>query len=466
MKKKILYTAYALLFLIICAVPAALMPFVKAEDTKENRKLSQFPEIKKEDGSLNTDWAKEFDTYFSEHFGFRSDLVNAHNTMLDAVFGSSGEEDVIIGRDGWLYYSYTADDYMGTNRMSDWEIEDIAHTLKMMQDYTEKNGSKLIFAGVPNKNTIYPEYMPYNYLQAADKSDLERLEEVLEREGVNYCSLNNILKTQKTDSPDTLLYHKEDTHWNNYGAYTAYRALFDTVGMSKIDLEISGSSDTWEGDLRKMLFPDSDKKDQQIDYDFTPTYNYVGRFRGLDDIMIRTAGNGNGSILMFRDSFGEAILPFIAESCETAMFSRAVPYKLDTLEQEHFDTVIVEIVERNLKNLRKKAPEMPSPECGELNAVEISSDIVSGFNCTEDQDMIKVFGSFGKDTAPESVGRIYLKANGKTYEAFPVYECSEENGIKGFSVNIPDDEPDLQNIEYELIAEIDGRLVSNGSNKK
>ena len=57
MKKKILYTAYALLFLIICAVPAALMPFVKAEDTKENRKLSQFPEIKKEDreaGSLVT----------------------------------------------------------------------------------------------------------------------------------------------------------------------------------------------------------------------------------------------------------------------------------------------------------------------------------------------------------------------------------------------------------------------------
>ena len=462
MKKKILYTAYALLFLIICAVPAALMPFVKAEDTKENRKLSQFPEIKKEDGSLNTDWAKEFDTYFSEHFGFRSDLVNAHNTMLDTVFGSSGEEDVIIGRDGWLYYSYTADDYMGTNRMSDWEIEDIAHTLKMMQDYTEKNGSKLIFAGVPNKNTIYPEYMPYNYLQAADKSDLERLEEVLEREGVNYCSLTNILKTQKSDSPDTLLYHKEDTHWNNYGAYTAYRALFDTVGMSKIDLEISGSSDTWDGDLRKMLFPDSDKKDQQIDYDFTPTYNYVGRFRGLDDIMIRTAGNGNGSILMFRDSFGEAILPFIAESCETAMFSRAVPYKLDTLEQEHFDTVIVEIVERNLKNLRKSAPEMISPECEGISAASVSSELVSNVRVKEQSAITKLWGFFDESIPPESIGEIYAVIDGKTYEAFPVSESDKDTDTdrkrKGFSLNLP-----LEGInEYEIIARINGEFISTG----
>ena len=353
MKKKILYTAYALLFLIICAIPAAVMPFVKAEDTKENRKLSQFPEIKMEDGSLNTDWAKEFDTYFSEHFGFRRDLVNAHNTLLDTMFDSSGEDDVIIGKNGWLYYSYTADDYMGTDRMSDREIEETAHTLKMMQDYAEKNGSKLIFAGVPNKNTVYPEYMPYNYLERTEESDLERLEKALEKEGVNYCSLENVLKKQKNEDND-LLYHKEDTHWNNCGAYTAYKTLFDMAGMEKIDIQKSGVSDTWEGDLRKMLFPDSDKKDQQIDYDFTPTYNYVGRFRGLDDMQIRTSGNGKGSVLMFRDSFGEAILPYIAESTATAVFSRAVPYKLDMIEQEHFDTVIVEIVERNLKTLREQ----------------------------------------------------------------------------------------------------------------
>ena len=358
MKKKILYTAYARRFRIIGAVPAAIMPFVKAEDTKENRKLSKFPEIKKEDGSLNADWAKEFDTYFSEHFGFRSDLVNAHNTMLDTVFGSSGEDDVIIGKDGWLYYSNTVDDYMGTDRMSDREIEDTAQTLKKMQEYAENNGTKLIFACVPNKNTIYPEYMPYNYLERTEESDLERLEKVLSKESVNYCSLESILKEQKSTDSD-ILYHKEDTHWNNYGAYTAYNALFDLAGMDKIDIQKSGFSDTWEGDLRKMLFPDSDKKDKQIDYDFTPTYNYVGRFRRLDDMLIRTAGNGKGNVLMFRDSFGEAILPYIAESCQTAVFSRAVPYKLDMIEKEHFDTVIVEIVERNLDKLREQCPELP-----------------------------------------------------------------------------------------------------------
>ncbi len=63
---------------------------------------------------------------------------------------------------------------------------------------------------------------------------------------------------------------------------------------------------------------------------------------------------------MYRDSYGEAILPYMAECFNTAEFSRSEAYDLSGVGEG--DTVIVEIVERNLDRLQKYAPVMAAPE--------------------------------------------------------------------------------------------------------
>lgn len=47
-----------------------------------------------------------------------------------------------------------------------------------------------------------------------------------------------------------------------------------------------------------------------------------GRGHTPDSITIDTTGSGSGSLLMFRDSFGELLYPFMAASWAEARFSR------------------------------------------------------------------------------------------------------------------------------------------------
>jgi hypothetical protein len=47
-------------------------------------------------------------------------------------------------------------------------------------------------------------------------------------------------------------------------------------------------------------------------------------------------------------SFGSALIPYISAACSEVRYERAVPYRIDMLQQFPADWVIVEIAERNL----------------------------------------------------------------------------------------------------------------------
>lgn len=462
--KKIIYTIYIAVFIVICFLPGVLTIFAGEEENTEKRELSAFPDFITENGSINKNWTKEFDTYFSEHFAFRNKLVNINANLMNSVFKTSAENDVIVGKDDWLYYGYTADDFTGISPMEDWEIEDIAHVIKMMEDYSQKYNVKMIFAAVPNKNTIYPEYMPYNYIKSNNPSNLDRLEDKLSEIGADYCSLKNVLSDKKLQQPEKLLYHKTDTHWNNYGAYTAYQALCNSLGIENVNTYDEGMiENSWEGDLQKMLFPNSDFLDEQVNYNLNNSYSYMGRFRALDDMIINTScEEKENALLMFRDSFGEAILPFMADNFKTAQFSRIVPYGLNMIESGGYNYSVLEIVERNLANLRKYAPSIPSPECEETLNAEISDMEFASCYSTENNGYIKVYGEIDSEISENKSCKIYAGIDGKIYEAFPVYEeellGSSENKKHGYSLNII-----AENVnEAEIFVETDNGYISTG----
>ena len=91
-----------------------------------------------------------------------------------------------------------------------------------------------------------------------------------------------------------------------------------------------------------------------------------------DRIKIETINSGSheGNLLMFRDSFGNALYPFLADTFSYCAFRGW--YLIGwTGFPRGFDYVVVEIVERNLKNLAVKAPVMPAP------AISYNDDVKS-----------------------------------------------------------------------------------------
>ena len=351
MKKKIGLWAYVLLFWIICMVPSTGMLFYRDELT-ENRILSRYPVLWAEDGTWNADYTGDLQTYAAEHFAFRSELIRADSLLKLRLLRTPCDDQVVIGREGWLFFDETLGDYVGI-RLCDTEIERISVRLCEVCSYIREQGKEPLIVIVPNKNSIYPEYMPARFGKRAEVTNLTLLQERMREKEVPFVDAYQILLDAKTQDAQ-YLYFREDTHWNNTGARLVLNEIYaafdlpDRYGLADYTVEKSH-----EPDLYNILFPTEDHFDNQHMYDDGKEYEYTGRVHSLDDMKIGTfSEEGNGrSILVYRDSFGRALIPYIGGTFRQAAFYRSMPYDLSLVENTECDFVLIEIVERNLEDL-------------------------------------------------------------------------------------------------------------------
>lgn len=172
---------FCVLFFAICAFPAVSMFFTSQDADLERREKAEMPKLV-EDGKLNIEIGDQLESYVSENFGFRAEFVSANNAILSGIFGVSGEDKVIVGRDEWLFLEETRDDFSGINQLSDREIRNVAKTIEIIEKYVRGNGLEFVFTVAPNKNTLYGEFMPYYYADG-ESSNLNRLNSQLEEMG-------------------------------------------------------------------------------------------------------------------------------------------------------------------------------------------------------------------------------------------------------------------------------------------
>lgn len=352
MKKQILKTIYVVTFMAAFVLFGAVSLFYKNDIIGNEEKVTL-------GGVGYKDMAGNFDDYFSKSFGFRDKLVNINNSIKYNIFKQSGEKSVIAGRDGWLFYESALHDYTGENVMTREEAAKAAGVIKEMSDYAKECGTKLIFVSAPNKMEIYGEYMPYYCLEDKSDGNYELLMDELSHTDVDYVDLKEILK-EAGDESSVQLYHKEDSHWNNLGAAYAYRAIMQKAGVDFFDYTSLDYTiqDNFDGDLYSMLFPEGSHKDEQVMLDMEQDFYFTSNYRSDDDLVIETANdNASGSVLVYRDSFGNALYQYFAEDFNTAKFTRAVPYDLTGIGD--YDVVVIELVERNLANLIDMEPVMP-----------------------------------------------------------------------------------------------------------
>lgn len=441
MNKNILYKIYSAVFIGICLVPSVFMPFTASDTSTEKRRLSEAPKIKTDDNKLNFEYFSEFETYFSEHFAFRQQLVTLDGYFKSKVLGTSPNSDVIAGKDGWLYYGETVNDFLNKDTLSDRGINNIRNNLEIINDYCNQNNVKFIFTVAPNKNSVYPEYMPSNYRPVGKSGNYEKLSESF-GEDFPYCDMKKVILNTECSIP---LYHKKDTHWNNLGAYAGHVKLMEMLDKEKCPSGNWTVRNDRKGDLADMIYPTGKADDSQVYSDYEFSYQYLGLFRSFDDMSIKTFCNGkDGNLLMFRDSYGEAILPFLAECFGNAEFTRTVPYRLDNIGNDNTDTVILEIVERNIPNLQKYAPLMPAPVVDSLNIKNLTVCNDVSINQQESGNYLHIFGELSDKFFNGDNTKIFVTANGMTYRAFNAFEDKllerdGESSDNGFSLYIPKD---------------------------
>ena len=410
-RKDALKMAYVVIFILLLAIPG-IWTFVGQQDTIGNEETVDFSDANY--------WniADKVDDYLNQKFGFRNKLVDFNN-RLNAMLGESGNKEVIMGKDGWLYFSGALHDYTGTDRLTDVEIDKIVKILLMTQENVEADGSKFIFASAPNKMEIYGENMPYYHVEDERPGNYENLFARLEVAGVSCVDLKKILNAEKEDS-DYRLYYKRDSDWNDVGAFIAYESIMEALELDyvKCSKEFVVIENGYKGDLDKMLFPDAPAQDEHIiiekDYDFYYTSNY----RGSEDLVIQTANdNKDGNLIMWRDSFGAFLYYKFAENFNSAEFRRELPYNFTNIGEQ--DAVVIEIVERNLKLLLENPPVIEHKEV----VITTNEELSDMPECSVKQVSGNQFISVEIDNMPKECIKVYFKisteSDDKIYEAYP-----------------------------------------------
>ncbi len=424
MKNK-LKLIYIIIFFAICITPVLTMPFFSV-GTSERESMNSAPSVI-DDGSLNLDYFTELDDYLSTSFNFRSQLISANATIMEQVFSTSSASNVIVGKDDWLFFADTLDDYNSENVLSDDEIDDIVKTLDLVNEYWELQGSEFLFTIAPNKNSIYPEYMPDNYIGSDEPNNAEKLGEAIGDE--YYLDMFEVLRDN-----EEILYLKRDSHWNNLGAYIGFEAILEALGIEEVGFNITSTEirNEFEADLEEMLYPVNPELDEQIYYTYDTEYEYHSNFKSVDDLDITTHNqfiedNGENSAVVYRDSFGNALLELFGMQFTSVDYSRAVPYRM-TYETDY---VIIELVERNIPNLLEKAPAMQAIERTDVSATLAENAVI------ETKTTYTLNNIYGYINV-EGVENIYVEYEGRMYEAFPILESSleitDKTGISGFSM--------------------------------
>ncbi|MCA9067485.1 MAG: hypothetical protein KDA84_01080, partial [Planctomycetaceae bacterium] len=223
--------------------PAAAFPQLEIKTSSiiprpETRSVKEFP--------------KQFEKWLNDRIGFRKQLIQVYqvarhygwtcNSLSKSPAGhkaavgvighmnqggtvASGQDRVLIGREGWLFYQTDSviDDYRGTDLFTENELAQWKKVITERRDWLAKRGIRYLFVVAPNKHSIYPEYMPRSVNRVSTESRLSQLADYMARESdVRFISLLEPMLAAKSQQR---LYHKTDTHWNACGAFVGAQQI-------------------------------------------------------------------------------------------------------------------------------------------------------------------------------------------------------------------------------------------------
>ena len=386
---RILKLSFIIIFFSLISLPLIGLLWYREPAATENKVLAKAPQLTGEKG-LNTSFLADTEQWYADHFAYRQELVTANALVRAKVLSESAESLAVVGTEGWSYLAVTLPDYQGTKKLSDRGLYACARALSLMREYTESRGGFFVFASAPNKNTLYPEHMPYYYKRTKDESNLSRLTPLLDSESIPYADLKSLF-----EADERVLYHKGDSHWDNRGAAMVQHELFLKAGKTHTDFtQLSPTvRDDFVGDIDRILYPQAMHPETEYDYGAYLHFTYTD----TEDVTANTVRTENpskeGSLLCFRDSFGNSLLPFLAEDYQSAYFSKEVPYRMDYIDALGADTVIVELVERNLNHLIAMAPVFPAPlRAVDIDAAERLQDCDTKFAFEKFEGYYKLYG--------------------------------------------------------------------------
>ncbi len=343
-------------FLALLCGPVLLWPLLRgACDTTnyENRTLASFPDSETELSA----WPAAFEDWLGDHAPFRNGFLTLKSGM-DRALGSLDSTNVLLGKEGWLFLKDVSDsrslsDYQGLTGFSAEETDAILADARALEEELERKGSRLVLLFAPAKEGVYSRYMPDSIPVVSRPTRIEALTESLQK-GTGLPVLFPLTELQEA-ADDRQVYYKYDTHWNEAGAWLAAQQVLGALGLPAESEWPAVEADPGQAaptDLANMCGSWRWCTDDLYYTVDAPRARCSASESGGE--LTRYQGGGEGSLLLARDSFGEALAPFLAQSFGESLVLHGnllTPENLAAQQPDLPDVVVLEVAERFADNL-------------------------------------------------------------------------------------------------------------------
>lgn len=351
MKKKVQFSKVSnlnlvVLFLIIIFIVPILTIIMPRQYISyfENRTLEQFPKFNKEN-LINGNFFDKLNLYAQDHIAGRNIYIKSYVYLNMNVLNKKRINDIVIGKEDTLltYFSHEYKYKVDDNKKS---LENMVRELKKLNNFIESYGGKFCFVGLPSQLHFYNDRYPYYFNSYKDfLENNERLMfALLKQNDINFINMNDEFKNKYQD-----YYYKTDHHYNFEGAFKTYQIIINKIktnfmfniqkalnekDMNIITLEkpILGSRNRQLyylyniNEKIKIAYPkksieykkiDNGKQNNEFyhlnfnnDFFARPSYSvYMGG--DLAETIIRTNRNNLPNVLIFGDSFTNALEPLL-----------------------------------------------------------------------------------------------------------------------------------------------------------
>ena len=346
------------MFLLDCVTPD------RTVSELENTTLTQRPKVTAQilsSAGLNR-FFNDYTQYTKDQIPGRDAWISLQSFVETALLQKTQSGGILLGDKGQMFDR--------TYGLVSSEERTLPRNIAAVASLAARCPGKVYVMVAPAASSIYPERVPAHAPLLQEESYLSQIQAAVEQAGGTYLSLEEALSAHK----DEYIYYRTDHHWTTQGAYYAYSELCSALGLEPFDRAAHTAVDvpdfygtfysrarTWNAQPDTLTYYDLDnpltiytvtgpgmptegQTTGLYDLDKLDVYDKYAAFLHGNNGLSRVEGDGEGRILVIKDSYANSFVPFLTANYAQidVVDLRNYNYGLDALIAENgYDQILV-----------------------------------------------------------------------------------------------------------------------------
>ena len=346
------------MFLLDCVTPD------RTVSELENTTLTQRPKVTAQilsSAGLNR-FFNDYTQYTKDQIPGRDAWISLQSFVETALLQKTQSGGILLGDKGQMFDR--------TYGLVSSEERTLPRNIAAVASLAARCPGKVYVMVAPAASSIYPERVPAHAPLLQEESYLGQIQAAVEQAGGVYLPLEDALSAHK----DEYIYYRTDHHWTTQGAYYAYSELCSALGLEPFDRAAHTAVDvpdfygtfysrarTWNAQPDTLTYYDLDnpltiytvtgpgmptegQTTGLYDLDKLDVYDKYAAFLHGNNGLSRVEGDGEGRILVVKDSYANSLIPFLTANYAQidVVDLRNYNYGLDGLIAENgYDQILV-----------------------------------------------------------------------------------------------------------------------------